>query len=442
MTPDNTAPQDPARPDGASSTTPAGTEGPGSNPPASSASPTPSPLPGGEGQSLPRTRSGGEGPGASNELVTSGSTADAPQPPSHQALVSASRTAVDELATPAPSSPAPSSPAPSSTGPSSTDEFASSIDLAPLARTIDRLRDEIGKLIVGQAGFVDEVLAAILAGGHVLIEGVPGVAKTLTAKLIARASGLDYSRVQFTPDLMPADVLGTSVFSPKTGEFAFHRGPIFAQIVLIDEINRAPAKTQAALFETMEERQATVDGTTYPLPAPFVVLATQNPVEHEGTYRLPEAQLDRFLFKVLVGYPSLDEEAEILQRFQDHGGRVDLDRVGTILTAEEIEEARAAVRAIRVDPKVLRYAAEIVSATRSHPALSLGASPRASIALVTGAKAVAAMSGRDFATPDDVRTVVGPALRHRIQLTPEREIEGVRPGTILRRIVEEVEVPR
>jgi len=334
----------------------------------------------------------------------------------------------NELATSAPASP--------------TDEFASTIDLKPLAQTIDRLRDEIGKLIVGQAGFVDEVLAAILAGGHVLIEGVPGVAKTLTAKLIAKASGLDYNRIQFTPDLMPADVLGTSVFSPKTGEFSFHRGPIFAQIVLIDEINRAPAKTQAALFETMEERQATIDGTTYPLPAPFVVLATQNPVEHEGTYRLPEAQLDRFLFKVLVGYPSVDEETQILQRFQDHGGKVDLDRVGAILTAAEIEAARAAVRTIRVDPKVLRYAAEIVSATRSHPALSLGASPRASIALVTGAKAVAAMSGRDFATPDDVRAVVGPALRHRIQLTPEREIEGVRPGSVLKRIVEEVEVPR
>ncbi|GAB5536517.1 MAG: MoxR family ATPase [Rubricoccaceae bacterium] len=380
-----------------------------------------------------------EGRERSNELATSSqdSTSSTPQPPSHEALLSASRTAIDssegdanELAST------------DSAAASSTDEFASSIDLKPLAQTIDRLRDEIGKLIVGQAGFVDEVLAAILAGGHVLIEGVPGVAKTLTAKLIAKASGLDYNRIQFTPDLMPADVLGTSVFSPKTGEFAFHKGPIFAQIVLIDEINRAPAKTQAALFETMEERQATIDGTTYPLPAPFVVLATQNPVEHEGTYRLPEAQLDRFLFKVLVGYPSLDEEAEILQRFQDHGGKVDLDRVGTILTAEEIDEARAAVRTIRVDPKVLRYAAEIVSATRSHPALSLGASPRASIALVTGAKAVAAMSGRDFATPDDVRAVVGPALRHRIQLTPEREIEGVRPGSVLRRIVEEVEVPR
>ncbi|MDT0630415.1 MoxR family ATPase [Rubrivirga sp. S365] len=322
------------------------------------------------------------------------------------------------------------------------DDLTPQTDLGPLADAVDRLRAEVGKLIVGQGAFVDEVVAAILAGGHVLIEGVPGVAKTLTAKLVARASGLDYSRIQFTPDLMPADVLGTSVFSPKSGEFSFHRGPIFAQVVLIDEINRAPAKTQAALFETMEERQATVDGTTYPMPSPFVVLATQNPIEHEGTYRLPEAQLDRFLFKVLVGYPSLDEEAEILRQFQDHGGRVDLERVRPVLTADEVEAARAAVRAVRVAPPVLRYAAEIVAATRSHPALSLGASPRASLALVTGAKAVAAMSGRDFATPDDVAAVAAPALRHRVLLTPEREIEGVRPETVLQRIVAEVEVPR
>ena len=314
--------------------------------------------------------------------------------------------------------------------------------LAPLADAVDRLRAEVGKLVVGQGAFVDEVLAAILAGGHVLIEGVPGVAKTLTAKLVARASGLDYGRIQFTPDLMPADVLGTSVFSPRTGEFSFRRGPIFAQVVLIDEINRAPAKTQAALFETMEERQATVDGETHPMPAPFVVLATQNPIEHEGTYRLPEAQLDRFLFKVLVGYPSLDEETEILRRFQEQGGKVDLDRVEPVLTADEVEAARAAVRAVRVAEPVLRYVAEIVSATRSHPALSLGASPRASLALVTGAKAVAAMSGRDFATPDDVAAVAAPALRHRVLLTPEREIEGVRPETVLQRIVAEVEVPR
>ncbi|MEM1054170.1 MAG: MoxR family ATPase [Bacteroidota bacterium] len=346
---------------------------------------------------------------------------------------------------PAPGATAPEA-APSSADTSTSvngDElYASRLELTALSRTVNALREEIGRLVVGQAGMIDELVACLLAGGHALIEGVPGVAKTLTAKLLAKASGLDYSRIQFTPDLMPADVLGTSIFRPQQGDFEFHRGPVFAQIVLIDEINRAPAKTQAALFEVMEERQATVDGTRYPMASPFMVLATQNPVEHEGTYSLPEAQLDRFLFKVVVGYPSLDEEVVMLTRFQEHGGRVDLDRVGAVLDASQVEEAQRAVREIRAEAPVLRYAAEIVGATRSHPALTLGASPRATLALIRGAKAVAAMSGRDFATPDDVKTVVAPALRHRVMLTPEREIEGVRAEAVLRRIVEEVEVPR
>ena len=315
-------------------------------------------------------------------------------------------------------------------------------DLSALAATVDALREEVGHLIVGQHALVDELIAALLAGGHVLIEGVPGVAKTLTAKLLAKATGLPYSRIQFTPDLMPSDVLGTTVFSPKTGAFEFHAGPIFASVVLIDEINRAPAKTQAALFEVMEERQVTLDGTTYPMDSPFVVLATQNPIEHEGTYRLPEAQLDRFLFKVRVGYPSLDEETTILERFQAQGGFLDLTRVRPVLDAERLRAAQAAVRAVRVEPATLRYVAAIVAATRDHPALYLGASPRASLAILTGAKAVAAMGGRDFATPDDVRTVVAPALRHRVVLTPEKEIEGVRVESVLRRIVEDTEVPR
>ena len=264
----------------------------------------------------------------------------------------------------------------------------------------------------------------------------------MTARLLAKATGLDYSRVQFTPDLMPSDVVGTSVFSPKTAAFEFHRGPIFAEMVLIDEINRAPAKTQAALFETMEERQATVDGVTHPLPDPFIVVATQNPIEHEGTYRLPEAQLDRFLFKVVVGYPSEAEEVEMLARFQAFGGTMDEARVEPVLDREAVRQAQATVRAVRVEGPVLGYAAAVVGATRRHPALTLGGSPRATLALVRGAKVVAAMSGRDFATPDDVRTVVAPALRHRVLLTPEREIEGVRAEAVLRRIVEEIEVPR
>ncbi|HIG75003.1 MAG TPA: MoxR family ATPase [Bacteroidetes bacterium] len=333
----------------------------------------------------------------------------------------------------------PSADAPNTSDP---DLYTSHLELGSVRTAVDALREEIGRLVVGQAAMIDELIACLLAGGHALIEGVPGVAKTLTAKLLAKASGLEYSRVQFTPDLMPADVLGTSVFRPQQGDFEFHPGPVFAQIVLIDEINRAPAKTQAALFEVMEERQATVDGTRYPMAAPFMVVATQNPVEHEGTYNLPEAQLDRFLFKVVVGYPSLDEEVTMLERFQSHGGFLDLDRVHSVLDASTVEDAQRAVRSVRAEAAVLRYAAEIVGATRAHPALALGASPRATLALVRGAKAVAAMSGRDFATPDDLRAIVAPALRHRILLTPEREIEGVRPEGVLRRIVEEVEVPR
>ena len=332
---------------------------------------------------------------------------------------------------------------PDSPSPAPVDDLvAASLDLRAVARAVDALRAEVGKLVVGQHGLVDELIACLLAGGHVLIEGVPGVAKTLTARLLAKATGLEYSRIQFTPDLMPSDVLGTSVFSPATSTFEFHAGPIFAELVLIDEINRAPAKTQAALFETMEERQATVDGVTHPLPDPFIVVATQNPIEHEGTYRLPEAQLARFLFKVVVGYPPQAEEVEMLTRFQAFGGVMDEARVAAVLDRDAVRDAQAAVRAVRVEAPVLGYAAAIVAATREHPALTLGASPRATLGLVRGAKAVAAMSGRDFVTPDDLRTVVAPVLRHRVLLTPEREIEGVRPETVLRRIVEEIEVPR
>ena len=300
-----------------------------------------------------------------------------------------------------------------------TGDFRPETDLSGVAAAVEALRDEVGALIVGQHALVDELIAALLAGGHVLIEGVPGVAKTLTARLLARATGLDYSRIQFTPDMMPADVLGTSVFSPATGTFEFHRGPIFAAAILIDEINRAPAKTQAALFEVMEERQVTLDGVTHPMADPFVIFATQNPIEHEGTYRLPEAQLDRFLFKVRVGYPSLDEEVMLLERVQAHGGRLDATRVRQVLDAGRVREAQAAVRAVRAETGTLRYAASIVGATRGHAALYMGASPRASLALLVGAKAVAAMNGRDFATPDDVRTVVDSTVENcRAKVSP------------------------
>ena len=344
--------------------------------------------------------------------------------------------------TPAASSTPAASPPRAEAGAPADPLFASTADLRPVEAAVDGLRREIGRVVVGQHAMVDELVACLLAGGHALIEGVPGVAKTLTARLLARATGLDYARIQFTPDLMPADVLGTSVFRPQHGDFEFHPGPVFAQVVLIDEINRAPAKTQAALFEVMEERQATVDGTRYPMPAPFTVLATQNPIEHEGTYNLPEAQLDRFLFKIVVGYPGLEDEVEMLERFQRGGGRVALDAVEPVLDAAGVERAQAVVRSIRAETPVLRYAAEIVDATRSHPALALGASPRATLALLQGAKAVAAMSGRDFATPDDVKSVVAPALRHRVLLTADREIEGARVEAVLRQLTAEVEVPR
>ncbi len=320
--------------------------------------------------------------------------------------------------------------------------FSSRTDLSELREAVERIRAEVGKIIVGQVGMIDLVIAAILADGHVLIEGVPGIAKTLTAKLVARTLSVDFSRVQFTPDLMPSDILGTSIFNLKSSEFEFRRGPIFSNVVLIDEINRAPAKTQSALFEVMEERQVTVDGTTYPMERPFLVLATQNPIEQEGTYRLPEAQLDRFLFKIEVGYPTLDEETSILADFHKRSSSTDLSVVGGVLNAEQIEHYRRQVRAIHCDENLLRYIAQIVSGTRNNSALYLGASPRASLAIMMGAKAFAAMAGRDFVTPEDIRRTVGPVLRHRILLTPEREMEGVGPEDVVKGIVDRIEVPR
>jgi len=320
--------------------------------------------------------------------------------------------------------------------------FTSRLDLTGLRAAVDRIRAEVGKIIVGQNDMIDLILAAILADGHVLIEGVPGIAKTLTAKLVARTIAVDFSRIQFTPDLMPSDILGTSVFNVKTSEFEFRRGPIFSNIVLIDEINRAPAKTQAALFEVMEERQVTVDGTTRPMSAPFLVLATQNPIDQEGTYRLPEAQLDRFIFKIEVGYPSVDEEVRILRDFADRRNVNDLSAVGPVIESREIVTYRELVRQVHCDEGLLRYIAQIVDASRNNAFLYLGASPRASIAIMIGAKALAAMGGRDFVGPDDIRRVVVPVLRHRILLTPEKEMEGTTAEEVVAGIVDRIEVPR
>ena len=316
------------------------------------------------------------------------------------------------------------------------------IDLGNLNSAIQRVKDEIAKVIVGQQEMIELLLAAILADGHVLIEGVPGVAKTLTAKLLAKSIDVHFSRIQFTPDLMPSDVLGTSVFNPQNGSFSYRQGPIFSNIVLIDEINRSPAKTQAALFEVMEEKQITFDGITYPMAKPFLVLATQNPIEQEGTYRLPEAQLDRFIFKIDVKYPTMEEEVKILQHTHEGKTTHFNDVVQKVLTAAEIENYREQISQLFIEPKVMEYIAQIVHETRNNKALYLGASPRASVAILKGAKAFAAMRGRDFVTPDDVISIAPSVLRHRMILTPEKEMEGATADEIIEGIVRKIEVPR
>lgn len=320
--------------------------------------------------------------------------------------------------------------------------FENRVDLSPLRESLVSIRAEISKVIVGQEEMVDLLITAILADGHVLIEGVPGVAKTLTSKLLAKIISVDFSRIQFTPDLMPADVIGTSIFNVKTSEFEFRPGPVFSNIVLIDEINRAPAKTQSALFEAMEERQVTVDGTTYPLSAPYVVVATQNPVEHEGTYRLPEAQLDRFLFKIVVNYPDLDQEVAIITGHHARKGHAPTGDVQKVLSAEDIIRYRRLVQDVYVEQNLIRYIAQMIHQTRNHPALFLGASPRASVAILNSSKAYAALNGRDFVTPEDIKTVALPVLRHRVILTPDKEMEGITADEVVRMMIDKIEVPR
>jgi MoxR-like ATPase len=320
--------------------------------------------------------------------------------------------------------------------------FEQRIDLSGLNNAANEIRNEIGRVIVGQHKMVDLLLIGLLCDGHILIEGVPGVAKTLTAKLLARIIDVDFSRLQFTPDLMPSDVVGTSVFNPKDGDFRFKSGPIFSNIVLIDEINRAPAKTQAALFEVMEERQVTVDGVSHPMQMPFIVLATQNPVEQEGTYRLPEAQLDRFLFKIEVKYPSLAEEISILTNQLGKSQGQMLEEVHKVLSPVDIQHFRNQVQAIIIEPKLIEFIARIVNETRNNPALYLGASPRASLAILRSAKANAAIKGRDFVTPEDIIEMAPHVLRHRIILTAEKEMEGITADDLIENILKAIEVPR
>jgi len=320
--------------------------------------------------------------------------------------------------------------------------FENRLDLKELQDKAQAIKAEIKKVIVGQDQMLDLLLVATLAGGHALIEGVPGVAKTITAKLLARTLNADFSRIQFTPDLMPSDVTGTSILDMRTNEFEFIKGPIFSNIVLIDEINRAPAKTQASLFECMTEKQITVDGQTHSLKQPFVVFATQNPIEHEGTYRLPEAQLDRFLFKIEVTYPSLENEVEILK---EHHQRKNIDKeslVNPVVSDEELVRYQHLVKEVFAHEEVLGYIAKIVNQTRNNSNLVLGASPRASIAILEASKAFAAIQGRDFITPEDVKSVIYPIIGHRVMLTPEREMEGFSNRTIIQQIIDSVEIPR
>lgn len=320
--------------------------------------------------------------------------------------------------------------------------FHQRTDLTELNNAVLSIRNEIKKIIVGQDEMVKLIIAALLADGHVLIEGVPGVAKTLTAKLVAKSVYVGFSRIQFTPDLMPSDVLGTPVFNPKEASFEFKKGPVFSNIVLVDEINRAPAKTQSALLEVMEERQATVDGKTYLMASPFMVLATQNPVEQEGTYRLPEAQLDRFLFKIVVPYPTEAEEVSILTQFHSMGNTSAMDMIQPALDAARVTALRQQIKTQIVEEKLLQFIAKLIHQTRNHKSIYLGASPRASLAIMNASKAMAAMNGRDFVTPDDILSVVTPVLRHRIILAPDKEMEGISEDDVIKQIIQGMDVPR
>lgn len=320
--------------------------------------------------------------------------------------------------------------------------FQQRTDLTALNQAVMSIRNEIKKIIVGQDEMVRLIITALLADGHVLIEGVPGVAKTLTAKLVAKSVNAGFSRIQFTPDLMPSDVLGTPVFNPKEASFEFKKGPVFSNIILVDEINRAPAKTQSALLEIMEERQATVDGKTYPMSSPFMVLATQNPVEQEGTYRLPEAQLDRFLFKIIVPYPTELEETNMLTQFHNMGNTTAMEMIKPALEAKQVISLKQQIKTQIIEERLLQFIAKLIHQTRNHKSIYLGASPRASLAIMNASKAVAAMQGRDFVTPEDILSVVPPVLRHRIILSPDKEMEGITEDDVIKQIIQGMDVPR
>ncbi len=315
-------------------------------------------------------------------------------------------------------------------------------ELLWVAQKVNDVRNELAKYIIGQVEMVDLLMTGIFSNGHILLEGVPGVAKTLSAKVLAKSLNVDFSRIQFTPDMMPSDVIGTSVFNMKDTTFTFKKGPIFSNIVLIDEINRAPAKTQAALFEVMEERQITYDGECYKMDFPFLIVATQNPIDQEGTYNLPEAQLDRFLFKIRIDYPELHEEEQILHRYKNNIKTPTLDDIVAVFSANDIEKIQSTVEKIIVEDNLIKYIAAITHKTRNHGKIYLGGSPRASLSIIRAAKAIAAIRGRDFVTPEDIQYVTVHVMNHRLILTPEAEMEGVRVEDVVEEIVKTIEVPR
>ncbi len=320
--------------------------------------------------------------------------------------------------------------------------FTSRIPLNELKEQVAAIKTELHKVIVGQEELIDLLLVSLISNGHVLIEGVPGLAKTLTAKLLAKTVQTGFSRIQFTPDLMPSDILGTSIFNNQTNNFEFKHGPVFSNFILIDEINRAPAKTQAALFEVMEERQITIDGKTYEMEQPFLVLATQNPIEQEGTYALPEAQLDRFLMKITIDYPTLEQEIQLLQLEQNNETINKTNLLKPAINAQQLIDFQKLAQKVMVEPHLIQFIAQIVNNTRNHNFLYLGASPRASIAILNASKSFALINGRDFVTPDDIKYVAYLVLNHRLILAPEREMEGITIKDVVKQIIDTVEIPR
>jgi MoxR-like ATPase len=316
--------------------------------------------------------------------------------------------------------------------------------LAAIKAVSDQLKEQVRKVIVGQDAAIDIMLVSLMADGHILLEGVPGVAKTMLARAFAAGLSLQFGRIQFTPDLMPGDVLGTNLFNFQTNQFALTRGPIFTQLLLADEINRTPPKTQAALLQAMHERAVTIDGRTYELGEGFMVIATQNPIEHQGTYPLPEAQLDRFLFKHVIGYPSRDEERDIVARHGNRTSMPDLAEFGLapVAALADLSAMRAAIAGIRLSPDIVDYIVDVVRATRQHPSLQFGASPRAANMLAVASRAYAAIGGRDYVVPDDVKALAAAALRHRLVLAPGAEIEGLDADRVIQQILDQTAAPR